>query len=25
VLDLFDIENTAVSRWSGLNSIKTTD
>lgn len=25
VLDLFDIENTAVSRWSGLNSIKNTD
>jgi flavin prenyltransferase len=23
VLDLFDIENTAVSRWAGLNSIKT--
>jgi 4-hydroxy-3-polyprenylbenzoate decarboxylase len=23
VLDLFDIENTAVSRWGGLNSIKT--
>lgn len=22
VLDLFDIENTAVSRWAGLNSIK---
>jgi len=25
VLDLFDIENTAVGRWGGLNSIKTTD
>jgi 4-hydroxy-3-polyprenylbenzoate decarboxylase len=25
VLDLFDIENTAVSRWGGLNSIKNTD
>jgi flavin prenyltransferase len=25
VLDLFDIENTVVNRWSGLNSIKTTD
>jgi 4-hydroxy-3-polyprenylbenzoate decarboxylase len=25
VLDLFDVENTAVSRWGGLNSIKTTD
>lgn len=25
VLDLFDIENTAVSRWSGLNSIKNAD
>jgi 4-hydroxy-3-polyprenylbenzoate decarboxylase len=23
VLDLFDIDNTAVSRWGGLNSIKT--
>jgi 4-hydroxy-3-polyprenylbenzoate decarboxylase len=23
VLDLFDIDNTAVSRWAGLNSIKT--
>jgi 3-polyprenyl-4-hydroxybenzoate decarboxylase len=22
VLDLFDIENTAVNRWGGLNSIK---
>jgi flavin prenyltransferase len=22
VLDLFDIDNTAVSRWGGLNSIK---
>ena len=25
VLDLFDIENTAVSRWGGLNSIKNSD
>ncbi|MGA7070246.1 UbiX family flavin prenyltransferase [Bradyrhizobium sp.] len=25
VLDLFDIENTAVSRWGGLNSIKNDD
>ena len=25
VLDLFDIENTAVSRWGGLNSIKNVD
>jgi 4-hydroxy-3-polyprenylbenzoate decarboxylase len=25
VLDLFDIENTAVSRWGGLNSIKTSE
>ena len=25
VLDLFDIENTAVSRWGGLNSIKNPD
>jgi len=25
VLDLFDIENTAVSRWAGLNSIKNTE
>jgi flavin prenyltransferase len=25
VLDLFDIENTAVSRWGGLNSIKHPD
>ena len=25
VLDLFDIDNTAVSRWGGLNSIKNAD
>ncbi|MGC1529396.1 MAG: UbiX family flavin prenyltransferase, partial [Bradyrhizobium sp.] len=25
VLDLFDIENSAVSRWGGLNSIKNDD
>src|ERR1700728_4271413 len=25
VLDLFDVENTAVSRWGGLNSIKNAD
>ena len=25
VLDLFDVENTAVSRWGGLNSIKNTE
>jgi flavin prenyltransferase len=25
VLDLFDIETTAVSRWGGLNSIKNAD
>jgi 4-hydroxy-3-polyprenylbenzoate decarboxylase len=25
VLDLFDIENTAASRWGGLNSIKNTE
>jgi 4-hydroxy-3-polyprenylbenzoate decarboxylase len=25
VLDLFDIENTVVSRWGGLNSIKNTE
>ncbi len=25
VLDLFDVENAAVSRWGGLNSIKTDD
>jgi hypothetical protein len=25
VLDLFDIDNTAASRWGGLNSIKNAD
>ena len=25
VLDLFDIETTAVSRWGGLNSMKNAD